>query len=281
MGRLRSRRLWGVAIVALASGVSWLACIGEDPMGVSASPEESGVGDAGDAGAGDAGAGDAGGPVEDSSPGDAATTGCRVDGQRFIDDFEARSDPLGCWSEYSTQSRFDASVEITPVSDGGGNTFRILISGDGSSGGGIDVGLKRVFDLNVPAVVTWRFRVDLPNLGGSQNGFTALTLSYLSSLGVATPIPVIVGAPNDTQLSVFLQGTPPQVVDLDSARWHTARLEVGSGIELCIDERPCTARVPPGAAPARVVELELGVSAGTILGTYEAIYDDVQVGPLE
>jgi hypothetical protein len=263
----RSARLLVVAVTVLVCG--GLACVGENPLGGSNSSPEAGPSPAADTGLPDAG-------VESEAPPPA----CPDRGARFTDDFEGRSDLLGCWSRYTAPNRFDASAAIAALDQN--RAFRIQITGDGSQGAPVASHLTRSLAIRMPARVTWRFRVDLPNLGGAKNGFIALTLTYAGSSGPErVSVPMIIGAPNDQQLSAFLgAASTPQVVDLASSAWHTARLTAGDDLALEVDGRPCTTLPLELSLPRDIVEIDLGVKANTIAGTYDVSYDDVTIESL-
>lgn len=178
---------------------------------------------------------------------------------------------------------FDASVGITKQGADAGNAFHIAIAGNGEALP-VTTHLARTLSVSAPARVTWRFRINLPSLDDPKSGFYPFNLRYgYTENGIPREggVRMIIGAPTENQLSAFLEGTPPTTVDLDSNLWHEAALIVGQSIQLLVDGAPCSVvPVPGGAMPTEIVRIELGLTAGTILGTYEMLYDDVSVESL-
>lgn len=278
MTRGRARRTSLFVVAALAATVpTWLACVGDDPdlEGVAPGPDGSTADDAAPPDAVD------GGSKEDAAPPPA----CAFDGGTFADDFEGLRDLRGCWTAFTPPTQFDASVGITklPGADAG-SAFHIAIAGNGEAAP-VTTHLARALSIKAPAQVRFRFRVDLPSLNDAKSGFFPLNVrvGHEEDGGVKeSGVRMIIGAPSETQLSAFLEGTSPvTVADLDSARWHDAALLIGQSIELTVDGRPCSEITPSaGDAPTDIVRIELGLTAGTVLGTYDILYDDVAVEPL-
>ncbi len=273
-GRARRTSLFVVAALA-ATVPTWLACVGDDPDFAPATPGPDGsVAD------------------EAASPAvvDGATTpdvapppGCPSDEVRFEDDFEGRSDLLGCWTAFTPPKHFDASVGVTKQGEDAGSAFHIAIAGNGEALP-VTTHLARTLSVSAPARVTWRFRIDLPSLNDPKSGFYPFNLRYAymdNGVPRESGVRMIIGAPTENQLSAFLEGTTPvTVTDLDSNVWHTATLLVGPTITLAVDQRPCSEIVLSGATPTEIVRIELGLTAGTILGAYDILYDDVSVQSL-
>lgn len=274
-GRTRRTSLFVVAALA-ATGPTWLACVGDDPELV---PETPGL----DGSIADEAALPA--VLDGATPADAAPPpACPPDAARFEDDFEGRSDLLGCWTAFTPPARFDASVAVTTLpGEDAGSAFHIAIAGLGEKLP-VTTHLARALAVKAPARVTWRFRVDLPSLNDPKSGFYPFSLRYGYTEN-GTPreggVRMIIGAPTADRLSAFLEGTSPvTVIDLDSNVWHDAALLVGPTIELSVDDRPCSEIAVPGGTPTEIVRIELGLTAGTILGAYDILYDDVLVESL-
>ena len=178
---------------------------------------------------------------------------------------------------------FDASVGITKQGDDAGSAFHIAISGSGEQLP-VTTHLARTLSVSAPARVTWRFRINLPSLNDPKSGFYPFNLRYAymdEGIPREEGVRMIIGAPSENQLSAFLETSSVNVFDLDSAVWHDAALVVGQSIQLTVDERPCSViPIPVGATPTEIVRIELGLTAGTILGTYDILYDDVSVQSL-
>ncbi|MBX3187666.1 MAG: hypothetical protein KF819_11650 [Labilithrix sp.] len=262
-----SRRLLLLIGVAGLAPAALFACVGSGESPPLGGDPEAGTEDA------DGAVGSEDGSVVDA-PGADAVVGCPgPEASTFADDFEGRADLRGCWDSFFRAARFDASAALS--ADGGGTSFHIR-SGPGAAGPVEGTYLAKTVAAKAPATVKWRFAVnEIANLGDPQSGYLALKVLYKTAAASPASVGIAVGVPNATMINPYVQGGSLGTY-VTREGWHDAELRVDTTMTLRIDGTLRSTLV--GAqSPAEIVGIELGMTAGTVIGTTDVVYDDVVV----